>query len=292
MAWLARGERHGRGGGPSSALHGSNDDEVPARRHSQRRLLCRIGGRHLLAPGHRGRPGFGPAEFQRRCDNDDDRSFGALAAARHRVPADGQDPGTERCLLGRAGERPGGPGLHVPENGLPGRRPRASDLRLCRRRHERARAHHQRRGELARAAGADLSPVSAPAAQAGGAAWYWATSTLYFVNQQVGFAYPDAMYGEEAPWPGALFRTTDGGKRWAPVAFRGGTPSGRLAFVDATHGFATGLSASAAGGLQRRGAARAVPEGRTRVPADCANGRRKSPRSDRWSGSPAMHRKV
>ncbi len=137
-----------------------------------------------------------------------------------------------------------------------------------------------------------LPPVSAPAAQAGGAAWYWATSTLYFVNQQVGFAYPDAMYGEEAPWPGALFRTTDGGKRWAPVAFRGGTPSGRLAFVDATHGFATGLSASAAGGLQRRGAARAVPEGRTRVPADCANGRRKSPRSDRWSGSPAMHRKV
>ncbi len=97
-----------------------------------------------------------------------------------------------------------------------------------------------------------LPTATARAAQGGGAAWYWATSTLYFANQRVGFAYPNAMYGEDAASPGLLFRTTDGGRRWAPVPFPGGTPSGGLAFVDATHGFATGLSALSATGSELR----------------------------------------
>jgi photosystem II stability/assembly factor-like uncharacterized protein len=98
-----------------------------------------------------------------------------------------------------------------------------------------------------------LPSASAQAAQAGGAAWYWATSTLYFANQQVGFAYPNAMYGEDAAWPRLLLRTTDGGRRWAPVPFPGGTPSGGLVFVDPTHGFATGLIALSATGSELRG---------------------------------------
>ncbi len=98
-----------------------------------------------------------------------------------------------------------------------------------------------------------LPSVSVQAAQPGSADWYWATSTLDFVNQRVGFAFPDAMYGKAAAWPGVLFRTTDGGRRWAAVAFPGRTPSGGFAFVDASRGLATGLSASTASGSDRRG---------------------------------------
>jgi hypothetical protein len=98
-----------------------------------------------------------------------------------------------------------------------------------------------------------LPSVSAQAAQAGGADWYWATSTLYFLNQQVGFAFPDAMYGQDAAWPGVLFRTTDGGRHWSAVAFPGGSPSGGLAFVDTAQGFATGLSALTATGSEPHG---------------------------------------
>lgn len=98
-----------------------------------------------------------------------------------------------------------------------------------------------------------LPSVPPQAAQAGGADWYWATSTLSFVDQQVGFAFPNAMYGEDAAWPGVLFRTSDGGRRWSAVPLPGGSPSGGVAFVDASHGFATGLSALTASGSPRPG---------------------------------------
>ena len=76
-----------------------------------------------------------------------------------------------------------------------------------------------------------LPPAAAKLAQAGGADWYWGTSTLCFLNEEVGSAFPDAMYGQAAPSPGALFRTVDGGRRWAPVPFPRGSPSGGLAEV-------------------------------------------------------------
>ena len=98
-----------------------------------------------------------------------------------------------------------------------------------------------------------LPSVSPQAAQNGGAEWYWATSTLYFLNRQVGFAFPDAMYGQDAAWPAVLFRTSDGGRRWSAIALPGGSPSGGLVFVDGTHGFVTGLSALTASGSLRPG---------------------------------------
>lgn len=82
-----------------------------------------------------------------------------------------------------------------------------------------------------------LPSVSAQAAQAGGADWYCATSALYFINQRVGFAFPDAMFGQDAARPAALFRTTDGGRHWSAVGFQGGSPTGGLvlALTDLTH---------------------------------------------------------
>jgi len=98
-----------------------------------------------------------------------------------------------------------------------------------------------------------LPSVSAQAAQAGGADWYWATSALYFVDRQLGFAVPDAMFGQDAAWPALLLRTTNGGRHWSPVPFPGGSPSGGLVFIGAEHGFATGLSALTAPGSETHG---------------------------------------
>lgn len=98
-----------------------------------------------------------------------------------------------------------------------------------------------------------LPSISAQAAQAGGADWYWSTSALYFVNKQLGFALPDAMYGEAGAYPALLFRTTDGGRQWSAVAFPGGSPNGGIAFVSTSEGFAAGSSASTPKGSEPRG---------------------------------------
>lgn len=98
-----------------------------------------------------------------------------------------------------------------------------------------------------------LPAASVHGAQANAADWYWATSALYFLNQRVGFAYPNAMYGQMAALPGVILRTTDGGRQWATVRFEGGSPSGGLVFVGAKDGFATGLSALTPSGSEPPG---------------------------------------
>ena len=98
-----------------------------------------------------------------------------------------------------------------------------------------------------------LPRAPAGAGQAGAAEWYWATSTLHFVDSRTGLAVPDAMYGQDAAWPATILRTTDGGRHWSAVALPGGSPTGGLAFVDATHGFATGLEAVAGPGPRPQG---------------------------------------
>jgi photosystem II stability/assembly factor-like uncharacterized protein len=68
----------------------------------------------------------------------------------------------------------------------------------------------------------------------------WGSYQFHFLNQSVGFAAPDPMVGQASSFPEVLLRTTDGGRRWAPVSFPGGTPTGGLAFINAKRGFATG----------------------------------------------------
>lgn len=100
-----------------------------------------------------------------------------------------------------------------------------------------------------------LPPLSSAAAEVGGtnADWYWATSALDFINSHVGFAVPDAMFGQDAPSPATILRTTDAGRHWSAVAFPGGSPTGGLDFVSTKRGFATGLRAPTAAGAQPKG---------------------------------------
>ncbi len=95
-----------------------------------------------------------------------------------------------------------------------------------------------------------VSPAVAPAVRGGqvasAIASLWGSYQFHFLNQSVGFAAPDPMVGQATFLPGVLLRTTDGGRRWAPVRFPGGTPTGGLAFVNAERGFATGAVARAA----------------------------------------------
>ena len=95
-----------------------------------------------------------------------------------------------------------------------------------------------------------VSPAVAPAVRGGqvasAIASLWGSYQFHFLNQSVGFAAPDPMVGQATFLPGVLLRTTDGGRRWAPVRFPGGTPTGGLRSVNAERGFATGAVAHAA----------------------------------------------
>ncbi|MGH9070523.1 MAG: hypothetical protein ACRDX8_05005, partial [Acidimicrobiales bacterium] len=74
----------------------------------------------------------------------------------------------------------------------------------------------------------------------------WAGLRLHFADRSVGFALLDPDLGQQAEAADAdtILRTTDGGRHWSTVVLPGGRPTGGMAFVDAAHGFATGITTS------------------------------------------------
>ncbi len=74
----------------------------------------------------------------------------------------------------------------------------------------------------------------------------WAGLRLHFANSSVGFALLDPAFGQQAGTANTdqMLRTTDGGRHWATVVLPDGLPTGGMAFVDATHDFATGATTS------------------------------------------------